>query len=68
MNCVKYTKHPSISASAGQPYTVVKEIYLDSQDFEALSRDFFDDQPWLSKKGWQVTRDGKSRLHPGGQF
>jgi hypothetical protein len=55
----EYTKASIYSASAGQPYTVVKEIYLDSQDFEALSRDFFDDQPWLSKEDGGVTRDGK---------
>lgn len=57
----EYTKASIYSASAGQPYTVVKEIYLDSQDFEALSRDFFDDQPWLSKEDGGVTRDGKIR-------
>lgn len=45
----------------GQPYTVIREVILDDEDFKKFSSDFLENQLWISPKDGGVNHDGEIR-------
>lgn len=44
-----------------QPYTVIKEVHLGEEAFRNFARDFFNDQPWITKEDGGVNQQGQVR-------
>ena len=45
----------------GQPYTVIREVILDDEDFKKFSSDFLENQPWILPEDGGVNRAGEIR-------
>lgn len=45
----------------GQPYTVIREVILNDEDFKKFSTDFLEDQPWILTEDGGVNHAGEIR-------
>ncbi|MFT9597711.1 DUF6329 domain-containing protein [Mesobacillus sp.] len=45
----------------GQTYIVTKEVELEDKDFHNFARDFFNDQPWITREDGGVNTDREAR-------
>lgn len=43
----------------GQDYLVTREVELDDKEFRDFTRDFLEDQPWITKEDGGMNKEGQ---------